>query len=194
MVKTRPREPSICGSREIQGYFFQWAFVVTLKKKVSKPWQPNVFFSNVPSALIRLFTQAISETASHLTSYTLHFFSYILYPFSPHAVLPGYCCTCSWRLMSHCWNLRSKTRREAANSSSQNVTLSLSSCLKTLSLQKFQPQGLGPASTGTVSKEHCLFLKNGGDKSPRGVLPIHSLPPPSLSLSQLFLSRIVKPL
>ena len=42
---------------------------------------------------------------------------------------------------------------------------------------------LGPASLGTVSKEHCLFQKNGGDKSPRGVLALCTLSPATLSLS-----------
>ena len=42
---------------------------------------------------------------------------------------------------------------------------------------------LGPASIGTVSKEHCLFQKNGGDKSPRRVLALCALSPTTLSLS-----------
>lgn len=42
---------------------------------------------------------------------------------------------------------------------------------------------LGPASLGTVSKKHCLFQKNGGDKSPRGVLALCTLSPATLSLS-----------
>lgn len=42
-------------------------------------------FSNVPSALLRHFTQAISKTASHFTSYSLHFFIYSLSFLSPRS-------------------------------------------------------------------------------------------------------------
>lgn len=44
----------------------------------------------VPWTLIRIFLQAISKTASCVTSGTLHFFSYTLNPFFHCIVFPGH--------------------------------------------------------------------------------------------------------
>lgn len=82
-----------------------------------------------------------------------------------------------------CLHLRQVEEEEIRGEELQTPCTNLNFVSRRLSLYKFQLQGLGPASIGTVSKEHCLFQKNGGDKPARGVLALCTVSPVTLSLS-----------
>lgn len=54
----------------------------------------------MPQAAIRIFPQAVSKTASNVTSHASFFFSYILYPRPPHDVFLSFFFFCEfpWRI------------------------------------------------------------------------------------------------
>lgn len=159
----------------------------------------------MPQTLIRIFPQAISKTASCVTSQTLHF-TYTLNPFSPRAVFPGHFRTFSWRVcssqrtklkkkasMNHCAEISGGSKRESREAANcfckSQLCLSLPA-LEHWACKSFSCEGLGPASIGTVSKEHCLFQKTEGT-SLRGECWLFALSPATLSLlSALLLSAL----
>lgn len=103
----------------------------------------------VPWTLMRIFPQAISKTASCVTSGTLHFFSYTLNPFSHHIVFPGHFRTYPRRVCSlneptnksKAWitvlrNLRQVEEQRRCKLLLQISTLPFSSCSRNTELVK----------------------------------------------------------
>lgn len=97
--------------------------------------------------------------------------------------------------MNHCAEISGGSKRERESREAANCFCKSQLCLSLPALEhwackSFSCEGLGPASIGTVSKEHCLFQKTEGT-SLRGECWLFALSPATLSLlSALLLSAL----
>lgn len=165
----------------------------------------------MPWTLISIFPQAISKTASCVTSLTLHFFKqlcpYIYFKslLSSSSLLSKTCCAYSWRIWSltEQWNQtwiigltsqagwrRGEKRRaeesrgEGLRASFTNLTLCPSlPARKHWACKSFGCKGLGQPPLAPFQKSTACFRKTEGTSLLGGVLALCTLPRHPLSLS-----------